>query len=63
MRSRWIIAAVIAAIGLVFIGQGTNILPGSGGMYGDSRWAVAGLVMVVLGAAIGWTAFRNRRSV
>jgi hypothetical protein len=63
MRTRWIIAGVLAAVGLVFIGQGTNILPGSGGMYGDNRWAVVGLVMVVLGAAIGWSAFRNRRSV
>ncbi len=62
MRSRWIIAVVVALIGLVFIGQGTNILPGSGGMYGDDRWAVVGLLMIVLGCAIGWSAFRNRRS-
>ena len=62
MRTRWIIAAVVAAVGLVFIGQGTNILAGSGGMYGDGRWAIVGLVMLVLGAAIGWSAFRNGRA-
>lgn len=61
MRTRWIIAAVVAVVGLVFIGQGTNVLAGSGGMYGDGRWAIVGLVMVVLGTAIGWSAFRNRR--
>jgi hypothetical protein len=61
MRSRWIVAAVVALIGLIFIGQGTNILPGSGGMYGDNRWAVVGVVMVALAGAIGWSAFRNRR--
>lgn len=61
MRTRWIVAAVVAAIGLIFIAQGTSILPGSGGMYGDGRWAVVGVVLVVAGAAIGWSAFRNRR--
>ena len=61
MRTRWIVAAVVAAIGLIFIAQGTNILPGSGGMYGDGRWAVVGAVLVVAGVAIAWTAFRNRR--
>jgi hypothetical protein len=61
MRTRWIVAAVVAAIGLIFIAQGTNILPGSGGMYGDSRWAVVGVVLVAVGAAVGWSALRNRR--
>ncbi len=61
MRTRWIIASVVAAIGLVWIGQGTNILPGSGGMYGDGRWAVVGTALLVVAAAIAWTAFRNRR--
>jgi hypothetical protein len=62
MRNRWIIAAVVAVVGLIWIAQGTSILPGSGGMYGDIRWAVAGVVLVGLGAVIGWTAVRNRRS-
>ena len=62
MRTRWIIAAVVAVTGLVWIAQGTNVLPGSGGMYGDSRWAIAGAVLLAIGAAMGWTAIRNRRS-
>ena len=60
MRNRWIIAALVAAVGLVWVGQGTNLLAGSGGMYGDGRWALAGAGLIVLGAAIGWTALRNR---
>ena len=61
MRTRWIIGGVLAAVGLVWIGQATSFLAGTGGMYGDSRWAIAGVALVVLGAATGWSAFRNRR--
>ena len=61
MRTRWIIALVTAAVGLVFIGQGLGILRGSSPMVGDVRWAVVGLVSVGVGALIGWTAVRNRR--
>ena len=61
MRTRWIIAGVVAAVGLVWVGQGTSFLAGTGGMYGDSRWAIVGVALVVLGAAIGWSALRNRR--
>ena len=61
MRNRWIIAGVLAAVGLLWIAQGTNALAGSGGMYGDSRWAIAGVGLVVLGVVTGWSAFRNRR--
>jgi hypothetical protein len=61
MRTRWIIAALLAAVGLVFIGQGTSFLPGSGGMYGDNRWAIVGVVLVAVGAAVAWTALRNGR--
>ena len=61
MRTRWIIAGVLAAVGLVWIGQGTSFLAGSGGMYGDNRWAIAGIALVVVGALIAWSAFRNRR--
>jgi hypothetical protein len=60
VRTRWIIAAVVAVTGLVWMAQGTNVLPGSGGMYGDGRWAIAGAVLVAVGAAIGWRVIRNR---
>ena len=61
MRTRWIIAAVLVLAGLVWIGQGTGTLKGSGFMVGDMTWAVIGAVLVVLGIIIGWTAFRARQ--
>ena len=60
MRTRWIIAAVCVLAGVVWIGQGTGILKGSGFMVGDMTWAIAGAGLVVLGLVIGWTAFRAR---
>ena len=62
MRTRWIVAALLAATGLVFTGQGLGILRGSSAMVDDVRWAIVGVVMVVLGAALAWTAVRNRPS-
>jgi len=61
MRSRWIIALGLAAIGLVWIGQGLGVFPGSGFMDGDARWAAAGAVLVAGGVLAGLTALRNRR--
>ena len=60
MRSRWIIAALIAAIGLVWIGQGSGILRGSSFMTDDVRWAIAGALLVLLAAVLAWTAIRAR---
>jgi hypothetical protein len=60
VRTRWIIAAVCVLAGLVWIGQGTGVLKGSGFMVGDMTWAVIGAVLVVLGIIIGWTALRAR---
>ena len=42
MRSRWIIAAVLALVGIVWIGQGTGVIRGSGFMTDDIRWAIVG---------------------
>lgn len=60
MRTRWIIAAGLAAIGLVWIGQGLGILRGSSFMVGDLRWAIAGGVFLLGGVVLGWSAFRGR---
>ena len=60
MRARWIIAAVCVLAGLVWIGQGTGIIKGSGFMVGDPTWAIVGAALVALGIVIGWTAFRAR---
>jgi hypothetical protein len=61
MRARWIVAAVLILLGLVWIGQGTSVIPGSGFMTGDTRWALIGAVLVAVGLVLGWTAFRARQ--
>ena len=62
MRIRWIVAALMAVTGFVWIGQGLGVLHGSSFMVDDVRWAIAGLVLVTAGVAVGWTALRNRRA-
>jgi hypothetical protein len=63
MRTRWIIALVTAAVGLVWIGQGLGIIRGSSFMVGDTRWSIAGLALVAGAAVVAWTAVRNRRQI
>ncbi len=60
MRFRWIAAGVLIVVGLVWIGQGTGIIQGSSVMTGDARWAIAGAVLVALGAVVAGTALRGR---
>jgi hypothetical protein len=60
MRNRWIIAAVLVVIGLVWIGQGSGVIRGSGFMTDDVRWAIIGAVLIVVGVVVGWTAVRAR---
>ncbi len=58
----WIkgIAGVVCVLlGLVWIGQGTNILPGSF-MSGQRQWVIIGLVLVVVGAWLAWSLVRGR---
>ena len=57
MKSR-VVAGVIGAVGLIFIGQGLGWIPGSY-MSGDPTWAVIGAVMVVIAAVLIW---RGRRT-
>lgn len=56
-----IVGVVFLLIGLLWIGQGLNVLPGSQ-MSGQTGWAVAGLVGVVAGAWLLWSLLRARRS-
>ena len=57
------IAGVICVLlGLLWIGQGTNIMPGSI-MSGQSMWVIIGLVVVVVGAWLLWSVARARTSV
>lgn len=61
MRSRLIIAAVLIVIGLVWMGQGTGVIQGSGFMTDDLRWAIVGLVAFLIGGAIGVLAVTGRK--
>ena len=62
MRTRWIIAAVLIIIGAAWMGQGLGLLPGTGFMDGDLKWAVIGAILVIAGIVVAWTAFRMRPS-
>lgn len=61
IRARTILAFVLVAAGLVWIGQGTGMLKGSGFMDGDMRWAGIGAVLVVAGLALAVVEIRRRR--
>jgi hypothetical protein len=48
---RRVLAAVLAVIGVIWVGQGIGVIPGSF-MTSDLRWAVAGAVLLVLAALL-----------
>jgi hypothetical protein len=62
IRARTILAIILVAIGLVWVGQGSGLLAGTGFMVGDGRWALIGAVAVVAGLALGWLELRRRRA-
>lgn len=55
------LAALLILVGLVWIAQGVNILPGSF-MTGDPRWAVIGAIVVLASIAmvilVNWRRWR-----
>jgi hypothetical protein len=59
-RHRAVLAFVLVAAGLVWIGQGTGRLAGRSFMVGDPRWTVIGGVCVVVGLVLGWRELRRR---
>ena len=59
MRTRWTVAALLALVGLTFIGQGLGYIGGSA-MSGSSFWALVGVILVAVAGFIAWTAFRGR---
>jgi hypothetical protein len=59
MRSRMLAAWLVGGIGVVFLGQGLGLIPGSV-MTGDPFWAVVGAVMVVGAGVVVWQARRQR---
>jgi MYXO-CTERM domain-containing protein len=56
--ARYLVAAILILLGLVWIGQGVGIIGGSS-MSGQPIYAVIGAGLVVAGGALGW---RTRRS-
>jgi hypothetical protein len=53
-----IIAVLAMLMGLIWILQGVNILPGSF-MTGNPQWAINGAITAIVGAGIFW--FANRK--
>jgi hypothetical protein len=60
MRGRVLAGSLVTLVGLVWIGQGLGILRSSSFMVDDARWALIGVVMVVVGVALLWKARRRR---
>jgi len=56
---RVVLGAVVALLGLLFAGQGLNLVPGSV-MTGDRTWFWVGLVLVVVGVVLVVSGLRRR---
>jgi len=61
-RTRTILAIILVATGLVWIGQGTGLLRSRSFMVGDPLWTIIGAACVIAGLAIGWVEVRSRRA-
>ena len=61
-RTRAIVAFILIAAGLVWIGQGSGVLKGSSFMVGDVRWAWIGAAVLAVGLVVGWLEIRTRRA-
>jgi len=59
-RNRLAVAALLAAVGLLWIGQGMGLVAGSF-MTGQSSWALVGLGCVLAAAALAWPARPRHR--
>lgn len=62
IRGRTILAFILVALGLVWIGQGTGLLKSASFMVGDVRWALIGAACVVAGLALAIVELRRRRA-
>lgn len=58
-RFRLIVAAVLVVVGLLWIGQGVGLVPGSF-MTREPFWAVAGCFTVAVGVFVGWATLLKR---
>jgi protein-S-isoprenylcysteine O-methyltransferase Ste14 len=55
-----LLGALAIVAGVVFIGQGVNVIHGSS-MSGHGGYAGLGAILIVIGAALAWWAWRLRR--
>ena len=53
------VAALLGVVGVIWVGQGIGLIPGSF-MTSDIRWAFAGGVLLAIAALLVWTARRPR---
>ena len=58
-RTRVVIGIIAVLLGLVWVGQGIGLLPGSF-MSGDLTWAVVGIVIALFGLALILVSVRAR---
>ena len=56
---RVVVGVVLTLVGLLFTGQGLNLIPGSF-MTGDRTWFWVGLVLVVVGVVLVVSGLRRR---
>jgi hypothetical protein len=56
---RLVIGAIAVLVGLLWIGQGLNLIGGSS-MSGHGGYAVLGIIVVAMGAWLLWSGLRNR---
>jgi hypothetical protein len=56
---RLVIGAIAVLVGLLWIGQGLNLIGGSS-MSGHGGYAVLGIIVVAIGAWLLWSGLRNR---
>jgi hypothetical protein len=62
MRFVWIILGVVAvALGVLWTLQGLDLLGQSGGMNGDTTWAIVGPIVAVVGLLLLLFGARKRR--
>jgi hypothetical protein len=61
-RTRALLAFILIAAGLVWIGQGTAVLKGTSFMVGDPTWAWIGAICLVGGLLVAWREVRARRA-
>ena len=59
LRARVIAGVASVLVGLVWIGQGLGLLRGSSFMVDDVRWALIGLVAVIVGVGLVLSARRR----